>query len=471
MNPLHRIDQWMRAHPVRADVLVSVLLFAVLGLTPWVMLGSLAGPTPGSIVASILIALALIAPWAFRRVRPVASAAAVAAAAHLVAGPEFSLALVLVPMTVYNLAANAPRWASFTGLVAALLGGVANGIRVGLFPDPVMRPDGVYEPVDPSLEALLVMVFGCAAVVLTAWAFGDVVRHRRLAVRALEDRNRRLETMALQERRLAASDERNHIAREMHDIVAHSLQVIISQADGARYAAAAKPELAVATLDTIGLTGRAALADMRQLLGVLRETGETVAGVPGVAPDDGAPGPAAGAADEGAAGAGTSGGGTTPGTGRTRLPADVASRDGRGARQPPGHHPQPTLADVPALIETMRLSGLEVSLLETGAPRRPLPPGGELAAYRIVQEALTNTLRHGGPQASAFHTLAWTGRGLDVQADDDGRGADADPGTRGSGQGLRGVAERVALFGGTLETGPRVGAGYRVSAHLPYSAV
>ena len=473
MNPLHRIDQWMRAHPVRADVLISVLLFAVLGLTPWVMLGSLAGPTPGSIVASILIALALIAPWAFRRVRPVASAAAVAAAAvaHLVAGPEYSLALVLVPMTVYNLAANAPRWASFTGLVAALLGGVANGIRVGLFPDPVMRPDGVYEPVDPSLEALLVMVFGCAAVVLTAWAFGDVVRHRRLAVRALEDRNRRLETMALQERRLAASDERNHIAREMHDIVAHSLQVIISQADGARYAAAAKPELAVATLDTIGLTGRAALADMRQLLGVLRETGETVAGVPGVAPDDGAPGPAAGAADEGAAGAGTSGGGTTPGTGRTRLPADVASRDGRGARQPPGHHPQPTLADVPALIETMRLSGLEVSLLETGAPRRPLPPGGELAAYRIVQEALTNTLRHGGPQASAFLTLAWTGRGLDVQADDDGRGADADPGTRGSGQGLRGVAERVALFGGTLETGPRVGAGYRVSAHLPYSAV
>ncbi|MCR8675545.1 histidine kinase dimerization/phosphoacceptor domain-containing protein, partial [Micrococcus sp. HG099] len=313
MNPLHRIDQWMRAHPVRTDVLVSVLLFGVLGLTPWVMLGSLAGPTPGSIVASILIALALIAPWAFRRVRPVASAAAVAAAAvaHLVLGPEFSLALVLVPMTVYNLAANAPRWASFTGLVAALLGGVANGIRVGLFPDPVMRPDGVYEPVDPSLEALLVMVFGCAAVVLTAWAFGDVVRHRRLTVRALEDRNRRLETMALQERRLAASDERNHIAREMHDIVAHSLQVIISQADGARYAAAAKPELAVATLDTIGLTGRAALADMRQLLGVLRETGETVSGVPGVAPDDGAPGPAAGAADEGAAGAGTSGAGTS----------------------------------------------------------------------------------------------------------------------------------------------------------------
>lgn len=458
MNPLHRIDQWMRAHPVRADVLVSVLLFAVLGLTPWVMLGSLAGPTPGSIVASILIALALIAPWAFRRVRPVASAAAVAAAAvaHLVAGPEFSLALVLVPMTVYNLAANAPRWASFTGLVAALLGGVANGIRVGLFPDPVMRPDGVYEPVDPSLEALLVMVFGCAAVVLTAWAFGDVVRHRRLAVRALEDRAHRLEVQSRQERELAAADERSHIAREMHDIVAHSLQVIISQADGARYAAAAKPALAVTALETIGQTGRSALADMRQLLGVLRETGETVAGVPGVTDDDARrpADPAPGPADP----AGT-------------RPDVVASPDGRGARLPPGRRPQPRLADLPALVETMRLSGLEVSLLETGTPRRALPAGGELAAYRIVQEALTNTLRHGGPDADAFVTLAWTARGLDLQIDDDGRGAAADPATRGSGQGLRGAAERTALFGGTLETGPRVGAGYRVSAHLPYSAV
>ncbi|MBN6750106.1 sensor histidine kinase, partial [Micrococcus luteus] len=145
--------------------------------------------------------------------------------------------------------------------------------------------------------------------------------------------------------------------------------------------------------------------------------------------------------------------------------------DGRGARLPPGRRPQPRLADLPALVETMRLSGLEVSLLETGTPRRALPAGGELAAYRIVQEALTNTLRHGGPDADAFVTLAWTPRGLDLQIDDDGCGAAADPVTRGSGQGLRGAAERAALFGGTLETGPRVGAGYRVSAHLPYSAV
>lgn len=118
----------------------------------------------------------------------------------------------------------------------------------------------------------------------------------------------------------------------------------------------------------------------------------------------------------------------------------------------------------------MRLSGLEVSLLETGTPRRTLPAGGELAAYRIVQEALTNTLRHGGPDADAFVTLAWTAHGLDLQIDDDGCGA---PPTRHPGQrpGSAGAAERTALFGGTLETGPRVGAGYRVSAHLPYSAV
>ena len=452
MNPLHRIDQWMRAHPVRTDVITTVLLLLLFGAAPWILLGTLTGPTPAGIVTTMLLSVGLIVPWAFRRANPIASAAAVAAVAflHLAVGPEFSGALALVPMTVYNLAANAPRWASFTGLLAALAGSAANGVKVWLFPASFPGTDGVLVQSPQSLEMLFMMAFGCGSVVLTAWAFGDVVRHRRLAVRALEDRARRLEVQARQERQLAASDERNHIAREMHDIVAHSLQVIISQADGARYAAAARPEVAVAALGTIGQTGRSALADMRQLLGVLRETGQTVTGVPALAEEP----------------ADAPGGPPAPGP-----RADVAGPDGRGTRQPPGHRPQPTLADLPSLVETMRLSGLEVSVLETGAPRRPLPTGGELTAYRIVQEALTNTLRHGGPAASAFVTLGWTSRGLDLQVDDDGRGAEADPATRGSGQGLRGVAERVALFGGTVTTGPRTGAGYRVAAHLPYSAV
>ena len=445
MNPLRRLDQWTRLHPVRTDVMAAAALFTVLVALPWIALGPMVAPDPQGrqTAVSLLAGAGMVLPWAVRRVRPVASAAVVTAAAvlHLLAGPEFSLSLLMVPLTVYNLAANAPRSISVAGLLTGLVGGVANGVKVWLFPAQFVTPDGltVRSPAEPL--AMVIMAIGCGLVVLTAWAFGDVVRNRRLAVRALEDRAHRLEVQSRQERELAAADERSHIAREMHDIVAHSLQVIISQADGARYAAAAKPALAVTALETIGQTGRSALADMRQLLGVLRETGETVAGVPGVTDDD------------------------------ARRPAADASPDGRGTRLPPGRRPQPRLADLPALVETMRLSGLEVSLLETGTPRRALPAGGELAAYRIVQEALTNTLRHGGPDADAFVTLAWTARGLDLQIDDDGCGAAADPATRGSGQGLRGAAERTALFGGTLETGPRVGTGYRVSAHLPYSAV
>lgn len=445
MNPLRRLDQWTRLHPVRTDVMAAAALFTVLVALPWIALGPMVAPDPQGrqTAVSLLAGAGMVLPWAVRRVRPVASAAVVTAAAvlHLLAGPEFSLSLLMVPLTVYNLAANAPRSVSVAGLLLGLVGGVANGVKVWLFPAQFVTPDGltVRSPAEPL--AMVIMAIGCGLMVLTAWAFGDVVRNRRLAVRALEDRAHRLEVQSRQERELAAADERSHIAREMHDIVAHSLQVIISQADGARYAAAAKPALAVTALETIGQTGRSALADMRQLLGVLRETGETVAGVPGVTDDD------------------------------ARRPAADASPDGRGTRLPPGRRPQPRLADLPALVETMRLSGLEVSLLETDTPRRALPAGGELAAYRIVQEALTNTLRHGGPDADAFVTLAWTARGLDLQIDDDGCGAAADPATRGSGQGLRGAAERAALFGGTLETGPRVGTGYRVSAHLPYSAV
>ena len=383
MNPLRRLDQWTRLHPVRTDVMAAAALFTVLVALPWIALGPMVAPDPQGrqTAVSLLAGAGMVLPWAVRRVRPVASAAVVTAAAvlHLLAGPEFSLSLLMVPLTVYNLAANAPRSVSVAGLLLGLVGGVANGVKVWLFPAQFVTPDGliVRSPAEPL--AMVIMAIGCGLMVLTAWAFGDVVRNRRLTVRALEDRAHRLEVQSRQERELAAADERSHIAREMHDIVAHSLQVIISQADGARYAAAAKPALAVTALETIGQTGRSALADMRQLLGVLRETGETVAGVPGVTDDD------------------------------ARRPAAdvVASPDGRGTRLPPGRRPQPRLADLPALVETMRLSGLEVSRLETGTPRRTLPAGGELAAYRIVQEALTNTLRHGGPDADAFVTLAW----------------------------------------------------------------
>ena len=194
----------------------------------------------------------------------------------------------------------------------------------------------------------------------------------------------------------------------MHDIVAHSLSVVIAQADGARYAAAQDPILAVSALGTISETGRGSLREMRRLLGVLR------------------------------------GDGAAP----TR--------------------PLPTLDDVPALLDAVRRSGLVVAFDRGGVPRRALPAGAELTAYRIVQESLTNVLKHAGPQAAASVVERWTGRGLELDVADDGRGAAADA-APGDGQGLRGMAERVALYDGSVDAGPLPGGGFRVRAFIPYT--
>jgi signal transduction histidine kinase len=195
----------------------------------------------------------------------------------------------------------------------------------------------------------------------------------------------------------------------MHDIVAHSLSVIITQADGARYAAAAKPELATEALATIAATGRDSLGEMRRLLGVLRS-------------DEDAP---------------------------TR--------------------PQPGLSDLDELLLGFRAARLQLSCKQLGVPRRALPTGAELTAYRIIQEALTNVMKHAGPHARASVTLTWQGRGLELNVLDDGRGAAADPPAAGGGNGLRGMIERISLYDGSLTAGPEQGGGFRVSAVIPYS--
>jgi signal transduction histidine kinase len=394
LNPLRHVDAFFRAHPVLTDALATALLtlFAIVTLAPAV--------SGTEVVLNVL----LLAPLALRRWRTLLSAGLVVGAAllHLLVGPEISFGLVAVPVTVYTLAARAPRWASLGGLALALAGAIANGVKNAFMAGAALDLGSANVPVG------VIMATVSAGVVVAAWAFGDVVRSRALALQALKDRARQLEVEAVQERELAAADERNRIAREMHDIVAHSLQVIITQADGGRYAAAANPGAAVDALGTIADTGRGALAEMRRLLGVLRG------------------------------------------------PGDAEFR------------PQPGLMDLPDLLDTMRLTGLDVDVAVTGTPRRPLPAGAELAAYRVVQEALTNTARHGGPDVRARVELAWSPSGLAIDVLDDGRGAGASPATRGSGQGLLGLRERVDLFGGTVEAGPVVGGGFRVRATLPY---
>jgi signal transduction histidine kinase len=251
------------------------------------------------------------------------------------------------------------------------------------------------------------VVTGGVAVV-AAWALGNLRRARVQRLAALEERARLLELERDQEMRLAAQTERARIARELHDVVAHSLSVVIAQADGGRYAGKDDPAAATGALEAIAATGRQALTDMRALLGVLRE-----------------------------------GGGQE-------------------------YAPQPDVGAVPALVEDVRVSGLDVDLIVEGAPR-PMPAGPQLAAYRIVQESLTNVLKHAGPAARAWVRLHWRDDALELSVLDDGRGAGAPDGD-GNGQGLTGMHERARLHGGRLEAGPRAGGGFGVHAALPYRA-
>lgn len=251
-------------------------------------------------------------------------------------------------------------------------------------------------PLAWSLAGLALAV----AAVAVAWALRATRARRRAEERAA--------ATDAAELALARTEERTRIAREMHDVIAHTLSVVVAQADGGRLAARTDPTKAVHALETIADVSRAALTEVRGLLGVLR-------------------------GEEGAAALG----------------------------------PQPTLEDIPALVASVRDGGLDVSLVTTGTPR-PLPIGAGLAAYRTVQEGLTNVLKHAGPKATAYVQLEWARSGLGVVVSDDGRGAAA--GGDGEGAGLSGLRERVAVFGGTLRAGPRRGGGYVVRASIPVGA-
>ncbi|MBZ6230814.1 sensor histidine kinase [Streptomyces olivaceus] len=245
---------------------------------------------------------------------------------------------------------------------------------------------------------------------------GITVRTRRDYTQVLEDRARRLETERDQQVRLAAAAERARIAREMHDIIGHNLSVITGLADGGRYAAAKSPDRAGQALDAIGSTSRQALAELRRLLDILR--------------DD----------DQGT-------------TGRAEL------------------SPQPALTDLDRLLDGVRRAGLPVRTTVRG--EAALPEGRQLTLYRVIQEALTNTLKHAGPDATAHIALSYATAGaVTLTVTDTGSGGPlpADPSRQpAGGRGLPGMRERTSLYGGTLEAGPRPAPerGWRVHLHLP----
>ncbi|NTW39267.1 MAG: sensor histidine kinase, partial [Cellulomonadaceae bacterium] len=339
-----RVSSWDDEHRVAADGVAAVLTGMLLLL--------LSAPLTDDSTAVTLVTIAQVAPLAFRRSHPAASAAAVytVALVHLVLlGMPLLPVDVVILVALYSVTVHGPRWAYRTAILGAMVGAAVLGAALLASPSSAGLPSAVLSSVAVALVALPV------------FAFALVRRSRRETIDALVDRARRLEVERDQQARIATAAERTRIAREMHDIVAHSLSVIIAQADGGRYAADSDPAAAVHSLATIGETGRAALADMRRLLGVLR---------PGESDAD---------ADRSASG-GRPDARTT--TGQTPVVAELS--------------PQPAVGDVEHLVDQVRDAGARVSLVRMGTARA-LPPGTGLTVYRICQESLTNVLKHAGP--------------------------------------------------------------------------
>ncbi|MGW6226563.1 sensor histidine kinase, partial [Cellulosimicrobium cellulans] len=458
MGWYERLGQWSDEHRFGVDLTVTLVLAVVFVPASAAFTSMGAGGTGTSGGWAAFWALLLLAPLPWRRSRPLASAITVYSVAlvHLLAGylvifpADFAVLVALYSVTVYG-----PRWAHRTAIVASLVGAVVLGIALGLL--------------SGRLTDLATMVFFTSAfggmTFLAVWAFGLVRRSRRETIAALVDRAERLEVERDQQAQIATAAERARIAREMHDIVAHSLSVVIAQADGGRYAAAHDPEAATRALATVSETGRTALADMRRLLGVLRSEPPRV-----VVPPGAAVGPAGTLAlPSGRGAAGTPPDGSPYGPAAPAHPAPASAATAALERAP-----QPDTADLETLVAQVRDSGMRVSFVRVGQAR-PLPPGAGLTVYRVCQEALTNVLKHAGPDPEVTVVVRWGAATLDLEVEDDGRGAStsavARQDSRPGGYGVLGMRERAALFGGSVQVGPRPGGGFRVHLRIPVPAL
>ncbi len=246
------------------------------------------------------------------------------------------------------------------------------------------------------------------AVIAIAWVIGDNLRTRRAYLSELKERAARLEREREDKADRAVVEERARIARELHDVIAHNVSVMVVQAAAGEEVFDEDPERARESLSAVASTGRAALTELRRLLGVIR------------------------------------------------------AEDDRGTE--PAFAPQPGIEYVDELVRQVNDAGLPVELSVIGEPRT-LPEGVGLCAYRIVQEALTNTLKHADASGARVN-VRYAADALELQVVDDGRGSSAVNGEAG-GQGLIGMRERVALFGGELTASPRAGHGYEVRVRLP----
>ncbi len=409
---------WLGRHPRLVDgVLAFVLGFGgivdALGLRHFLL---------------IPITLALTVPIVFRRGHPVGAFAVVIAvgALQVILGLRPAPADLSIVVLLYTLAAYTTRRLSVAGLGICLLGSAAELAR--------LYASDLWTQVPNWLLMGAILFAGPS---LIAWALGDSMRYRRAYYANLEERAARLERDRDAQAKIAAAAERARIARELHDVVAHNVSVMVVQADGAAYALGSDPARTREALAAISATGRQALAEMRALLGVLRKNDAEPAALPPVRPA------LAGAAD-----------------------SQVSSGAGVAASipEPASLTPMPGIEQLDDLLDQTRAAGLAVSCTIEGEPR-PLAGGTALAAYRIVQESLTNTRKHAGPLARASVLLRYSPDALDLVISDDGLGGAAP--CDGAGHGLTGMRERAAMYGGAVRAEPVPGGGFQVTARLP----
>ncbi|HWG28625.1 sensor histidine kinase [Actinospica sp.] len=376
------VRAWLRRRQAVVDVLV-VLVFAA------VAVGRISAEQRPVATAVWILAFAGFVPLGFRRLAPVAVFAAVTAiaVAGLAVGSDQAAPMLFVALlaALYSLAASRPRRLALVGAaVFELWAGIA------FF---------VWAPHDFYLPSIVLMTGTALAALMTG--FNHQTRRAYLA--ALEDRAARLERERDQQARLAVAQERTRIAREVHDIVSHSLSVMIALADGAAAVTAITPDRAADAMRQTARTGRDAIGEMRRMVGALR----------------------------------------------TEEPA--ADR-----------HPQPGIAQLDALLDEVREAGLPSRLI-VEHDLGHLPVGAQLAIYRIVQESLTNIRKHADGATAACVRLSRSDGAVDVEITDDGRPG----GVRAtdSGHGIVGMRERAAAYGGSIEAGPGPH-GWRVHARM-----
>ncbi len=386
-----RVREWGARRTVAVDLAAAAVLA---GLT----VSTEAGSGHGSrwwLIAGV----ACFAPLGWRRRRPLAAAAAVlvlavlifAAGQRLLAGSAFAALWV----AVYSVAALEPRRRAMWPAWALEAYGIAVVAR--------------WAP-GSGVAAGFVLTTGT---VVAAVVLGISRQTRRAYLAALEERAARLEYEREQQARLAAATERARIAREVHDIVTHSLSVMVALADGAAAASTSAPERAGSVMRQVAATGRQAIGEMRRIVGTLR--------------------------------------------------TDDASEDEDAGR------PLPGLDDLDDLLAQVRAAGLPVRLTVTGQPR-PLPPSAQLAVYRIIQESLTNVRKHAPGATGAAVTLRYHDDGIETEISNEGPATYGRP--RGSapahagGHGIAGMRERAAAYRGSVAAGPRPEGGWLVRAQL-----